>query len=354
MTIEWRHLVVCIAVIIWATPSAAWACSCGGTSPVVYSADGVIPTDLGGFAVWPGDNNFDAEYDPFVAVQRWVDGAWVDEDTPVEAIENPGGFERYGTLAFVRPFPFQTGDRFRVRAGFDTAPVDRVEVEIEVGEPLPAIVGQPKLLLGELEPMSLVVGIGTSCSTAAWSATRRVDIELPAELEPYRDLLFYETTVDGMPWRPTTDLCSPNPIGRSWQDDPGSDLLVAACAYPFHDYETALLDESSFAVQIHAYFPGVTYPVWSTPQVQTDLTCPEDCVAFDGYAEEFVPCSPGGDAGNSNSPDAGNGDDIDGNGRGGGENGGCSSVHGASAPAIVLMVIGFGLLRRRRRGSTCR
>lgn len=345
---------VLAAASVMFAPADAWACSCASPAPVVYSAEGKVPSDFGGIAVWSGTYATELDSRTF-ALLRWVDDGWVDESIETEVFEELHGYGYIRPVLVLRPSTFEVGDRFLVRITDQEG--QELTSAIDVSEPLPAISGALTLQIGEPEMKAVYVD-SSGCEEPVWSASRSVTVGLPDALEPYRDLLFYETTVDGEQWHVTRNTCMPSPAGRSWQVKPATDRLAITCptAESTRDNHNLLVG-NSFSVQVHAYFPGTNHPVWSTATEDVDLECSDECVTWSYGEDNFVPCT-GGEGGSENGgtgSEGGNGSgEGDGSGRDGGSteagtDSGCGCATTNNPASALLLLLGLAVARVLRR-----
>ncbi|MBL8626031.1 MAG: hypothetical protein JNK64_32245 [Myxococcales bacterium] len=130
-----------------------------------------------------------------------------------------------------------------------------------------------------------------SCWVTAQADRAHVRIALAPEAEPWRDVLLYETIVDGGPWAPRASLRSSYPPGASWQGR-GVDLVFHAC--PNDVGITGVSAIGLHTIEFTARIPGTATVLRSDP-VQVALPCAaaEDAGSAVG-ADERGGCAAGG------------------------------------------------------------
>lgn len=165
-----------------------------------------------------------------------------------------------------------------------------------------------------------------SCSVMVDVDQVGVELALPAATAPWRDVLLYETLVDGRSWQPTRSIRQSLPAGESWSGR-GTDRVYATCGIPDGGGFTGV-EEGAHEVTMQATLAGTSLTLRADPlAVELACTPPQDTcetpVAADGT------CAPAT------------------------EQGGCSAAGGGSLGALgwlALVLVGRrGPARRKRR-----
>jgi MYXO-CTERM domain-containing protein len=173
-----------------------------------------------------------------------------------------------------------------------------------------------------------VASAGGSCSLDAVVASAAVAIDYVAvpSAAPWRDVLHFQTYVDGRPWNGRASILGTFAPGASWVGR-GFDRLITVCRVddPFGDENQVgpQLAEGPHQVEMRATLPGTSL-AFSTGARTVTLACPT-----------VLP--PDGDAG------------LDGGSGETGEGGGCcsSTTHPGAAAGLAFAVSAW-LARRRR------
>jgi hypothetical protein len=112
------------------------------------------------------------------------------------------------------------------------------------------------------------------CSRALPAASKVILLDLAEGAAPWEELLFYETLVDGEPWRPRRDVRQVIPPGYSWEGR-GVDRIHIACL-PDEDRVEGVdygLPPGTHRVQMRATLPGTDVVITSN-EIEVDLQCP--------------------------------------------------------------------------------
>ncbi|MCK6550444.1 hypothetical protein L6R52_31695 [Myxococcota bacterium] len=113
---------------------------------------------------------------------------------------------------------------------------------------------------------------GASCSRLVEVPWVEVTVALSAEAEPWRDVLVWETWVDGRRWTPQRLINRDTPFGSSWWGR-GRDRLFTPCGE--YIYNGVGLDPGPHTVELRATIPGTSTTLATSPLVVT-LSCPGD------------------------------------------------------------------------------
>lgn len=95
--------------------------------------------------------------------------------------------------------------------------------------------GSMGLKIGTPKVVETVGPMGASCQTKFSEVNLKVEPVLSPELEPFRDLLLFETLVDGESWQAYSHNCDQFPEGRNWLSEherPGVDIVYSQCPVP--------------------------------------------------------------------------------------------------------------------------
>ena len=163
--------------------------------------------------------------------------------------------------------------------------------------PLPTALGSVAAQAHQLGQLEVGTRSG-SCSVMVDADQVGVELALPAATVPWRDVLLYETLVDGRSWQPIRSLRQSLPAGESWSGR-GTDRVYATCGIPDGDGFTGVA-EGTHEVTMQATLAGTSL-VLSADPLAVELACTppkEACetpVAADGTcAPATAGCSAGG------------------------------------------------------------
>lgn len=325
-----RHLALGTFVIAAtaAAPRVADACSCAGhVYNEIWVQDGEVPSNQGGVAWERGNDGICAiPIDFQLRVERVADG----QEVPISITPSTDWF--HSMYAFVEIEGFGDDDtEYRASTSADGGewmPVATFRAGPSIG---PA----QTVALSATAPVSAARQLETdsSCSESYDVRTSTVTVSLSPELERYRDLLFYETLVDGERIRFAESYCSPVTTGRSWRGR-GIDEIVAPCG-PDADWVRERLPGGVVDVAMRVSVPGTSLQ-WETAPVTIDLTCPTP-VDADAGADPSDADVAGADVG---AEDAGTPQATDGGG-------GCR-IAGQRAPETWLLLLVASLFIHRR------
>jgi uncharacterized protein (TIGR03382 family) len=141
--------------------------------------------------------------------------------------------------------------------------------------PLPTQLGS--LRAGAVAVAPLQVSANASCDANVDAARAAIDLEFAAEAAPWREVLQFETWVDGKPWTPSHSSVESHVPGTSWIGR-GSDIVYRVCHASDFDRPNvynAGLEAGSHVVEMRAHLPGTTLEVRSD-SVTVELACAAD------------------------------------------------------------------------------
>jgi hypothetical protein len=164
---------------------------------------------------------------------------------------------------------------------------------------------------------------GGSCSIEVDAAHATIALAHSADATPWKDLLLYETYVDGQRWAPSTAINVTTSAGASWRGR-GRDQLYRVCED--NQGEGMGLAEGTRQAAFRARLPGSTTDLVAS-EVTVEIACAD---SPDG--------SGSGSGSGSNDPNTPS------------DPGGCCSTSTTSTSNVAWIVIAM-LLRRRTRGQ---
>lgn len=317
-----------VAVCVLLLEPLAQACSGNDCEParVVPSHDTVMPANAAGI--------------------RWYSaGADVEQVTLRESetnVELPIAFVEDGWIYDLRPaVPLEPDKSYRFELpasdcsdAFQYWFVSASPVEIAANN-LGSLTATPT----ELDQIEVPESV--SCSIYVDAVSVRINLELDPQLQPFADLLMYETLVDGEPWHHTPRFFAPLQIGRSWIGR-GVDLVFATCPGGGSDGVSLGPHE----VQMLARIPGLPDVLLASNVVEITLECATTAeTGDDGESDhgESDDESDSGESGNFVVPHDPAAED---------DRGGCScSSDGERSTAVLTapLVLLLAWSRRRRR-----
>lgn len=164
-----------------------------------------------------------------------------------------------------------------------------VTFEVAEAAPLPTSLGALVETANRVGP--LTVASGGPCSTEVDAHQIGIELQLAPEAIAWRDVLHFETLVDGKAWRAARSAVSAEPPGSSWRGR-GVDLLYRVCEPDQVDVQEGL------AAGPHEVVMRATLPGSGTVVQSSSLTIHIDC---DGSPGEGGSGGGGCDAGGSGS-----------------------------------------------------
>jgi uncharacterized protein (TIGR03382 family) len=237
---------------------------------------------------------------------------------PITASELPNGDWVFtidaplaeGTAYVLRDLNVCAGDQIGPTAMFTAA----------ASAPLPTELGTLAVTDHLLDTLEVGTSSG-SCSIGIEADQVLVDLALAPSAMPWRDVLMFETLVDGQSWRPSAAINGSVAPGTSWQGR-GTDRVYATCSSPDPNASPGLA-VGPHEVTMRATLPGTTTPVTAT-SVAVALTCanepPDEC---SGALLPHGGCDDGDD------------------------HGGCNA--GGETSLLGLALVGLVMRRRKRR-----
>ncbi|MDC0672510.1 hypothetical protein [Nannocystis radixulma] len=78
-------------------------------------------------------------------------------------------------------------------------------------------------------PMQSQWAAAGACSSPVVADALAFSVDLPPEVEPFRDYLLYATFVDDLAWEHAEDQCATHEPGRTWTEHPGTDRIFSEC-----------------------------------------------------------------------------------------------------------------------------
>jgi len=253
-----------------AAPAVADACSpapCDVGSQVPTNL-AVVPANLPGI-FWRTDNDVDAGPES-VRLVRVADA----HEVPVEVVVLGAGRHEIAVLEPLAPDAEHTlilgSVCFGTGLADDGAPQFTLKTAGE--SPLPGadlgelIAGEP--MRGDLE----LASINGGCSEPIDSAYVEVAMTLAAAVGPWKDVLVFETRVDGELWAPSGFLPLAPPEGESWLGR-GVDRVYATCEAGEGVVDPSL-SPGAHLVEMRARIPG-TDIVLTSSEVEVLLSCAE-------------------------------------------------------------------------------
>ncbi|MBZ5710478.1 hypothetical protein [Nannocystis pusilla] len=71
--------------------------------------------------------------------------------------------------------------------------------------------------------------VSGACSSPVVADALAFSVDLPPEVEPFRDYLLYATFVDDLAWEHAANKCGSHEPGRTWTEHPGTDRIFSEC-----------------------------------------------------------------------------------------------------------------------------
>ncbi len=349
-------LVVGLAVVVPA--GEAWPCGGMECQDAALVGDGTVPSNVAAL-VWTPRRRFAA--DPGVVLTASVALVASDgERVPVRFLSPLG----YG-WAIAPETPLREGIAYELDnpnfCGSESLPSLGL-VTVGPSAPLPAALGTLAVGTATVSPIELAAG--APCVSRTRSAHAAIQLQLAADALPWRDVLVFETWVDGQPWRPQRYANRVIGTGESWEGR-GRDLVYGACPSMFFVDQPGLALHQDHTVVMRASLPG-TAVVLETPPVTVRLSCGEP--ARDAGVADVGATEPDATAGDldatapdapssepparpdASAPDAGAAPDALATATPG-EGDGCTCVAAADRGWATGLLLGVALLLLRRRAA---
>lgn len=137
-------------------------------------------------------------------------------------------------------------------------------------KPLPSSLGQLRLV--NMKKGQITIEHGASCSTRISAAQARVRVELSNKAKAWKDVIRYQTFVDGKPWNPREVVAQQPAPGASWKGR-GEDVLYAACN-PGPSKPSPNLSLGTHTVHMKAYITATNgTKTFTTNKLRVGLRC---------------------------------------------------------------------------------
>lgn len=299
-------VVVAAVSLVAAPPRTADACSASCNDPGFFvPGDGAtVPANLPGIFWRPRYDLFNTP--PNVANVRLTTAA--DPGTALPFTAQMLGDHQY---LLVPDAPLVAGTSYIATDSTMCAggvPSPTVTFAVGPSAPLPTTLGT--LAITDLPPQTeAIASSGGSCTLQALADTVAVSIDYFAvpEAAPWRDVLHFETRVDGQPWNARASILQSIAPGASWAGR-GVDRLYTVCRVedPFGQSATFELAEGAHTVQLRATLPGTNLSL-ATDTPMVSLACPAlsdgDAGIGDDAGDPTV-TEPSGCCSSSTSPEA--------------------------------------------------
>lgn len=165
-------------------------------------------------------------------------------------------------------------------------PTTRYTLQTRATTPIPSSIGALRLVKQGFEEVR--VSASGTCVEDVHAATAGVEVELSAEAEPWREVLLWETLVDGQRWfgPPASVMPRIGPIGES-RVGAGRDLLYVRCSPKDAGSINSGLSPGLHRVVMQASLPGRP-DVWNSSSLSLTLNCSDAIGELD-----FVDGEPG-------------------------------------------------------------
>lgn len=263
-----------VAAALLAAPRTAEACSAGCSGPAHFvPGDGAtVPVNLPAIYWRPRPD------DPSPAASQVTLTTAADPATPLAFTATMVPERR--SFLLVPDAPLVVGTQYVLTdattcPNTTTAPPVRASFTVGPAAPLPTTLGV--LAVSDLPPRTTSIAThGGGCSTGATviSAAVTVDFATAPEATPWRDVLHYQTYVDGAVWQPTASILSSPPPGASWEGR-GFDRVFSVCRLEgaFPQQPSYDLPQGEHQVQLRASLPGAEVAIQTSTRAVT-LMCP--------------------------------------------------------------------------------
>ncbi|MFU8805041.1 MAG: hypothetical protein ACNA8W_14605 [Bradymonadaceae bacterium] len=266
-----------MTTILWSAPAAACSILC--SDDVFTPTGGTVPANVNG-AVWKPTYFADAQAMDEGDIRLIHVGTG--DEISFNLIAN--STQEMFWLEF---HDLEAGEEYRFEAPWSCEPEGSPsEWTFEVGPAAPFPTDTLSLSASEPVRENLRLFAGAQCYADVHSVYVDVELAIPAELEPWRDALIFETLVDGNPWRVTPFDASiysltAIPPGETWQGR-GKDRIYAVCETS-DGIPQEMGQEGTFTVSMRAWIPGRTAVLVSN-EVEIELRCEESAENSGGCA----------------------------------------------------------------------
>lgn len=253
-----------LGAVLGLLPAAALACSCLGPAPLgLLGKDGALPANSWG-VVW--DNQSRSQDNPQTLAPVKIIGPG---GKALKVESKPVSPESGVKLVLLRPAGgFKLGQQYR----FEGVSGRKEAQRITVSRSATALVKHQAVLelkVGALKRQDITVLTRYgSCSATVPANVVPIELSLPAAALPFKDQLYYQTLVDGQPWKPLRSLCSQSVPGVSWLGERGKDQLFSTCASGAEEG----LKPGLHSVEMLASLPG-TELVYKSKKMKFEIKC---------------------------------------------------------------------------------
>lgn len=263
-------------LVALALPGPAWACSCGWLRDVgfIRTSDGPFPSNARGVLWWGELPDDPALHASAVRIRAIHGGEEVDVDAEFEWV---GEFDRRGLWLVRAAGGFEAGRTYalttrRVTSSGETfGEPQRLVIETTKHPIRPRDRTARLRVRKSSEDRVQVATYAGSCFEAPLAVQVEIEMELPTEVEPFRDQLYYETTIEGSePWTPTRNLCAAVVPGVSWVGS-ARDRIYVLCEEG-RPIRGPSLAEGTHRVSMRASLPGTDFEI-TTPAETIELRC---------------------------------------------------------------------------------
>jgi hypothetical protein len=283
---------VLAASLLLLSADDARACSIGGCLPGVFlPAGNDVPASLPGF-FWLPQTQPGAPIDPSQIQLVQVTAAG---ETPVPATATPVMDSKLYVIKLEAPlvpdadYVMRAG-QFCIGEGAPQWPT-QAAVHTTSAVALPTTLGKIFVYGVPQGPLSIATMSG-ACNAIVTAASKRIEVGLSAEAAPWKNVLAYETLVDGEKWSGSKSAFSLFTIGQSWQGR-AKDLVYTVCDNSGDDFAIDGLAPGTHSVKIRATIPGSDVAV-ETETVSFELACappdPDPTIIMDNESDEST-CS---------------------------------------------------------------
>ena len=281
-----------VTSLVAAAPSVADACSPPPCWPSFFTPGNgtTVPANLPAIHWRPGSGFGTGPSDPSKVVL--VNAAAPNRALPFTATKLPDG-----AYAIVPDRPLTAGSTYVItdQTICGTMPMTSM-FQVTAAAPLPTELGalaETENLIGPLQ----LASSGGACSAEVDAHRIGIELQLVAAASAWRDVLHFETLVDGQVWTASRSAPSVVPPGASWSGR-GIDLLYRVCKTA-DDSVSEGLATGAHEVVLRATLPGSTTVVESSP-LAVDIECTGDVVPDpDGDKDGDGGCDAGGSGSSS-------------------------------------------------------
>ncbi|UQA62233.1 hypothetical protein [Polyangium aurulentum] len=264
---------VLAASLLLLVPDDARACSPGGCrTGVLVPSGGDVPASLPAVLWSPERDFFSSEPIPIDPTQIELVQLTANGEVPVQATATV----REDGLYLIAPAaPLLPDADYALRAGqfCSLAPPEpwptTATLHTTSAAPLPTTLGKLSVYAVKQGPLN-VGTVSGGCIATITAASARIELGLAADAAPWRNVLMYQTIVDGVPWQGSSGP-SDFSLGGSWQGR-GKDLVYTACENSGEPFGVVGLSPGTHSVKMLATLPGSDVAL-ETEELSFELTC---------------------------------------------------------------------------------